>query len=288
MEADQVDNLGNIVALFRPEKILLIIIGFILMGALVRFINVMSNKLQAQFNSKRLLVLQIVTVLNFFIYFAGTFFLLYVVLSPPKELLIALGGSVAVAIGFSIKDLVASFLAGIVLLFDRPFNVGDRVSFGDVYGEVQSIGLRAVRLVTLDDNLVTIPNSKFVTDAVASGNAGELDMMIVVAFYLDPSSDLRKVEEILKEIVLTSRYVYLKKPLAITFVEKRDFHGIYIEVNAKAYVFDTRYEKSFYSDVVLRANKFFIKNGIRKFGGIAEAFSSESSGQKKSKDAPAI
>jgi len=52
---------------------------------------------------------------------------------------------------------VAVLVAGLLLLFDRPFRVGDRVSFNDVYGEIVSIGLRTVRLQTLDDNLVT-PN----------------------------------------------------------------------------------------------------------------------------------
>ena len=95
-----------------------------------------------------------------------------------KEFMLAAGGSIAVALGFALKDIAASLVAGLLLLFDRPFRVGDRVSFADVYGEIVSIGLRTVRLQTLDDNLVTIPNSRFITDVVASGNSGELDMML--------------------------------------------------------------------------------------------------------------
>ncbi len=105
-------------------------------------------------------------------------------------MLLALGGGAAVAIGFSLKDLVASLFAGIILLFDRPFQVGDRVTFGNTYGEITSIGLRAVRLQTLDDNLVTIPNSRFIVDPVASGNAGELDMMVVMPFHLALNADI--------------------------------------------------------------------------------------------------
>ena len=48
-------------------------------------------------------------------------------------------------------------------------------------------------MTTLDDNLVTIPNSKFITDAVSSGNAGELDMMIVVKFYFENTVDIKKL-----------------------------------------------------------------------------------------------
>ena len=51
------------------------------------------------------------------------------------EVLIAVGGTVAVAIGFALKDFVASIVAGLVILVDRPFQVGDRVSFDGYYGE---------------------------------------------------------------------------------------------------------------------------------------------------------
>src|SRR5690606_27145370 len=123
-------------------------------------------------------------------------------------------------------------VAGLILLFDRPFQVGDRVTFGDTYGEVQSIGLRAVRLVTLDDNLVTIPNSKFITDAVASGNAGALDMMICVDFYVSPKVHVNLVREVIAEILVTSRYVYLKKPVAVVATEKAFADLIMVELKA--------------------------------------------------------
>ena len=122
--------------------------------------------------------------------------------------MLAAGGSIAVALGLSLKDLVASVVAGLILLFDRPFQVGDRVTFDGNYGEIQSIGLRAVRMVTLDDNLVTIPNNRFITDVVSSGNAGALDMMIVTKFYLEIDADISAARTKLHDIIATSNYVY--------------------------------------------------------------------------------
>jgi hypothetical protein len=49
-------------------------------------------------------------------------------------------------------------------MFDRPFQVGDRVSYGGEYGDIIKIGLRSVRMNTLDDNIITIPNNKVFTD----------------------------------------------------------------------------------------------------------------------------
>src|SRR5690606_41093854 len=101
-----------------------------------------------------------------------------------KEVLLAIGGTAAVTVGFAVKDLAASILAGVIIIIDRPFQVGDRVSFGGVYGEITSIGLRSVRLVTLEGVVVTIPNNKFLTDMVSSGTWGALDMLVQVDFYV--------------------------------------------------------------------------------------------------------
>src|SRR5690606_10641164 len=169
--------------------------------------------------TRRFLILQVSTLIGFMLYIVGSIALVVGVLQPPKEFMLAAGGSIAVALGFALKDVAASLVAGLLLLFDRPFRVGDRVSFNDVYGEIVSIGLRTVRLQTLDDNLVTIPNSRFITDIVASGNAGALDMMVVTDFHVDFSVDLEKVQEIIREAIVISRHAYLKKPVSFAIQE---------------------------------------------------------------------
>ena len=164
----------------------------------------------------------------------------------------------------SLKDLVASIVAGLILLFDRPFQVGDRVTFGDIYGEIKSIGLRAVQLVTLDDSLVTIPNSRFLTDSVSSGNSGALDMLIQSDFFIDLEQDVQLVRDILFDTVVTSQYVYLNKPVAIVVSEEVVASRIAVRLRLKAYVLDVRFEKAFQTDVYIRANAAFKKNNIRR------------------------
>ena len=176
--------------------------------------------------------------------------------------MLAAGGSIAVALGFALKDIAASLVAGLLLLFDRPFRVGDRVSFADVYGEIVSIGLRTVRLQTLDDNLVTIPNSRFITDVVASGNSGELDMMIVTDFHVGLDADLEDAKAIIEEVIVTSRYAYLKKPVSFAIEEVEIGDMLAIRLRSKAYVLDVHYEKAFQSDIVVRVSKRFQEQQI--------------------------
>lgn len=249
---------------FKLDKVILFIFLIFVIVMVVKIINLWSERLQEKFGGKRLIILQITTVFSFCSYLLGFLGAFYYVFQPSKELLVAVGGSAAVAFGFALKDLVGSMIAGFILLFDRPFQVGDRVSFGDVYGEIKNIGLRSVRLVTLDDNLVTIPNSKFLTDVASSGNSGELDMMVVVSFHIRLDQELDFVRKLLHEVVITSRFVYLEKNVAITFEEKAISNNFVILANVKAYVLDVKYEKAFMSDVTARGNKILREYGIHR------------------------
>ena len=179
-----------------------------------------------------------------------------------RAALIGIGGTLAVAIGFALKDTASSLTAGILILIDQPFQVGDRVSFGPYYGEVAEIGLRSVRIVTLDDSQVSIPNNKFLTEAVSSANAGALDMMVDIDFHIAMSADFERAREIVYEACITSRFVYLSKPVAILITDEVTPLAFATRIRCKAYVIDARYEKAFLSDVMVRVKRSFREEGI--------------------------
>ncbi|MGY6274171.1 mechanosensitive ion channel family protein [Methylomonas sp. MgM2] len=264
MNEQDISQLTKAVELFEVWRIALLLAGIGLLVLTASILNRFATRASDDFPSYRLLFLQIVTTINFCIYIFGGAFLIYVSLSSAKELLLALGGGAAVAIGLSLKDLVASLVAGLTLLFDRPFLVGDRVQFGDVYGEIKSIGLRSVKLLTLDDSLVTIPNARFISDVVSSGNAGALDMMIVVPFHVALDADIELARRLIYEIVVTSRYVYLAKPVKIVASEAVIPLGLALKLTVKAYVLDVQYEKDFQTDVVARVAEAFVKHQIKR------------------------
>lgn len=264
MNSADMDNILNMSDIFSVDNVLLLLVSILGLVLLVKTLEKLGEAIYKKVPSHRMLISQVVTVTNFMIYVFGGSFLVYAILRPPKELMIAITGSAAVAIGLSLKDLVASVIAGFILLFDRPFQVGDRVTFGDVYGEISSIGLRAVRLVTLDDNLITIPNNRFMTDVVASGNAGALDMMLVFDFHLALDADIKLARDLLYEIIVTSRFAYLDKPVSIVISEIEVAETLAIQLRGKAYVIDVRFEKAFVTDVFLRTTEAFRQHGIKR------------------------
>lgn len=264
MNEHDINQIFDAAKLFEFWRIVLLFGGIGVLAAIAGALSRIANNVSEHLPSRRLLILQIVTVLDFSIYIFGGAFLIYVALSPAKELLIALGGGAAVAIGLSLKDLVASLVAGLTLLFDRPFLVGDRVQFGNVYGEIKSIGLRSVKLVTLDDSLVTIPNARFISDVVSSGNAGALDMMIVIPFHIALDADIDTAKKLIYETVVTSQFVYLAKPVKVIASEIVLGPNLALQLTAKAYVLDVKYEKDFQTDVVTRVSKIFLANSIKR------------------------
>lgn len=174
-----------------------------------------------------------------------------------NKALLGLGGTLAVAVGFALKDTTSSLMAGVLILIDQPFQVGDRVQFGSTYGEVTEIGLRSVRIVTLDDNEVSIPNNKFLTEAVASANSGALDMMVVIKFHIAMTEDFELAKKLVYEACITSKYVYLHKPVVILLKDEVTGIAFSTAISCKAYVIDTRYESAFISDVTERAKRAF-------------------------------
>ncbi len=206
-----------------------------------------------RFPNQRLLVKRIQPLLRIVIY-AVAVYLIIGVLSPEDETLYAILGSMALALGLAAKDLLNDLIGGIVVLFDRSFQIGDRVQVGNYYGEVVAIGLRSTKLITPDDSLVTVPNSTLLASGGSNTNAGALECQVVVNIFLPGAANLDPVEAVAREAVLTSRMAALKKPVVINV--KDEFDETHVShVIVKAYVFDTRYENAFAADLTRRIHR---------------------------------
>ncbi len=249
----------------------LIQVGGILTGIIILFVTWFAARtiravlipLGERFAHRRLLINQISTLIRFAIFIVGIALAVMVSFKLSREVVLAITGTAAVAIGFGLKDLAASVLAGLIIIIDRPFQVGDRVTFDGSYGEIVSIGLRSVRLVTLDDSVVTIPNNKFLMDSVSSGNWGELDMMVQMDFFISMDQDFNLAKRLVEESLTSSPYVYNQK-IWVVLVNQINLDNCFaVRLRAKAYVLDVKYEKAFETDVTQRVLESFRQNMIQ-------------------------
>ncbi len=243
---------ARIFEVFRLSGLLPAVLVLAVAMVCLRGVTLITDRVGQRFADRRLLAQQVATVLRFTVYFTTFILVVRSVFRLDKQTMLALTGTLAVGVGFALKDLAASVLAGITILFDRPFHVGDRVSFGGYYGEITAIGLRSVRMTTLDDSVVTIPNNKFLTEVVVSGNAGALDMQVDMDFFISQDSDVAKAKRVVLEALRTSRFVFLEKP-TVVLVKDLIYEGYLVtRLRAKAYVLDVRHEKAFETDVTER------------------------------------
>ena len=106
-------------------------------------------------------------IIRIVLWIFAAYLIVSVIFQVDRQGLFAAATAIGVAIGFAAQDLLKNLFGGLILVFDQPFQVGDKISVSGTYGEVVSIGLRSTRIVTADDNLVTIPNSQLVDQQVA-------------------------------------------------------------------------------------------------------------------------
>ncbi|RMG63961.1 MAG: mechanosensitive ion channel family protein [Calditrichaeota bacterium] len=120
-------------------------------------------------------------------------------------------GLLSVGIGFGLQNVTSNFIAGLILLFERPIQVGDRVTVADKEGDVESINIRSTTIRTPDNIFVIVPNSEFVANAVINWSHMDPKIRISVEVGVSYNSDLDLVLETLMEVAEEHPDV-LKKP----------------------------------------------------------------------------
>lgn len=109
-------------------------------------------------------------------------------------------GALGVGIGFGLQTIVNNFVSGLILIFERPFKVGDRIQTTDHYGIVQRIGIRASTIRTFDGSEVVVPNGELVSKDVInwtlSDQTRRVDVRAGVAYGTDP----KKVLQVLRRV----------------------------------------------------------------------------------------
>jgi len=229
----------------------------------LRVFETLLDALSRAYTERRLLLQKFGAFFRFAVY--GGLIVVSVMLSFQlnREILVVLGGTLAVATGFALRDTAGAIIAGVLIMLDRPFQLGDRVQFGGEYGDVIALGLRSVKLRTLDDSVVTIPNGRFMTDVTVCGNYGVLDMQIEINFHIGVDQDVERARSLVREAAVLSSYLHLPKPVEVFVTEVIVGNALALQIKLRAYVLDTAHESRFRTDVTLRVHEAFHEAGIR-------------------------
>lgn len=235
-----------------------VLVAYVLARIAVAVLETVSER----FTAYRISIRMLAPVLRFVVYAGALYYILGPLFQLSSTQLLAASGLLGAALGLGLQDLFANVVGGVVLLVSRPYQVGDKVTYGEHYGEVIDIGLRSTAVRTPDDSVVSIPNYASVTDVVVNANTGSPEMLVVVEFHVVRDADVQRAMAIVEDALVTSPYVYVDDDHPFTvLVEDEQLHRT---VRGKAYVNDLRNEFPFESDVTERALAAFDAAGIER------------------------
>lgn len=240
--------------------VLMILVGIAAAAAAAWAISWLVPRLAEAFPARfRTRVLTLVPALRLLLGLAVIVWAVPKVIAPTPQNLVAVVGALGIALGFAFKDYVASLVAGVVAVAERPYRQGDWVRIGEHYGEVRTVGSRAIQIVTNDDDVVTIPHGRLWTDEVANANDGGRTLQVVTDVWLHPDHDAEAVRRRLLDVLATSRYLDPTRGFRVTLVE----HPWGSRYALKAYPLDARDQFAFRTDLSVRAKAVVRALGVR-------------------------
>ena len=253
----------RIVRIFRTldqgaliELAVIVVAAGLLIQLLQRLLPWIAGRLHGR---KRLHLLASVPFVRLLLIVTALTLIMPRLIEPSMQNMVALLGTVGLALGFAFKDYASSLIAGIVAIGEQPYRNGDWIEIGGVYGEVRHVGLRAVEVVTPDDTVVVIPHGRLWTEPVHNANDGGPRLMCVADFYLHPEHDAARARQLLWDVALTSPYLHFSTPVAV-IVHERPWGTHY---RLKAYPVDGGQQFRFLTDMTVRGKAALQGMGAR-------------------------
>jgi small-conductance mechanosensitive channel len=111
-----------------------------------------------------------------------------------------LGSALGIGVGLGLQPIITNFVAGLVLLMERPLKLGDRIDVAGTNGEVMRIGGRSTWVRTNDNEVIIVPNSELISNQLTNWTANDPKVRFAVKVGVSYGSDPQKVKQILLEL----------------------------------------------------------------------------------------
>jgi potassium efflux system protein len=130
--------------------------------------------------------------------------------------------ALSVGIGFGLQEIVANFISGLIILFERPIRVGDTVTVGDTSGVVTRINIRATTIVNWDRQELLVPNKEFITTKLLNWSLSDPIIRVRVPVGIAYGSDVTKAMILMKEAAEEHDNVLEDPSASVAFVSFGD------------------------------------------------------------------
>jgi len=175
--------------------------------------------------------------------------------SKLQWLIAALG----VGIGFGLQGIVADFIGGLIILFERPIRVGDIVTVSDQIGEVSKIRIRATTIRDRDGKELLVPNKDFISGTLVNWSLSDSHMRIFVPVGVAYGSDVEQALKILGEILVDHPRVLGDPEPRVMF---ENFGDSALELSARCFLVEYRGWREIATELRREIYKRFTAAGI--------------------------
>ncbi len=176
------------------------LVGSVLLGQFVK--NALQNRILPRFEIESGLRYTLSRITYYIIVTIGVL-VSFQFVGIDLSSLAVIFGLLSVGIGFGLQNITNNFISGLIVLFERPISVGDRIEVGGIEGDVIEINIRSTKIRTMNDISIIVPNQEFVGSNVINYSHGDpsfrLDLDVGVSYSSDLDTILRALEEVANE-----------------------------------------------------------------------------------------
>lgn len=188
------------------------------------------------------------------------FFMAISALGMSLDKLTVVIGALSVGIGLGMQNIINNFVSGIILVFDKPFRVGDQIELADKKGRVKEIGIRASVLKTADGADVIIPNGDLLSGRVVNWTLSQEYSKTSFVLHIDRKASLDQAKQWIKDAMAASPHFVKERDSGIS-VQDISEEMIYLSVSC--WVNFAANASSFKNDVLIILYKQFEEKGLK-------------------------
>jgi len=186
---------------FTTKTFLLLILSlFLLFYISSKIRKVLVNRIFPRYGLEIGISQSIATILRYVLIIIG----LIIIFQTTGIDLSAIGlliGALGVGIGFGLQNITNNFISGLIILFERPIKVGDRIEIDDLAGNIVDISARATTIITNDNIAVIVPNSDFINNRVINWSHNNKEVRLNFPVGVSYNEDPEKIRKLLTEVV---------------------------------------------------------------------------------------
>ncbi|MFY0684761.1 MAG: mechanosensitive ion channel [Balneola sp.] len=176
---------------------ILFIIGFSFLGSFIK--RLLNNKILPRFINDSGLRFTLSRMTQYVVMIIGVL-ISFQFVGIDLTGLAVIFGFLSVGIGFGLQNVTSNFISGLIVLFERPISIGDRVLVNGIEGDVQEINIRSTTVKSLNNISIIVPNSEFISKDVVNYSYGDPTYRLVIDVGVSYSSDLDLVLKALNEV----------------------------------------------------------------------------------------